>query len=154
MAPGDGSLCHEGLGWDRCGPSRPPDQPDDQGNHPSNKGQRQKKDEKYPASASERGNIAGNVCLRLTPNCSPDGGYIARDLRRSLQAEISEHDGHIAGHLRSLLDHYISVNGGYVSGYCAAHKNGAVYASEIAGLLSGFDKDVMVELDAVGAFLS
>jgi hypothetical protein len=91
--------------------------------------------------------------LRLTPNRTRDGRYIARDVRSALKTEISEHHGHITSHLRSLFDHYIAVNGGYISGHFPAHKYGAVYACEVARLLSGVDKDVMVELDAVGAFL-
>jgi hypothetical protein len=92
--------------------------------------------------------------LRLAPNRSPDGHCIARDLRCVLKTEVSEHDGHIASHPRALLDYYIPVNGGHVSGHFSAHKYGAIYAGEITRLLSGFDQDVMVELDAVGSFLS
>ena len=91
--------------------------------------------------------------MRLTPNRSADGRHIARDLRRALKTEISEHHGDIASHLGALFDDYISVNGGYVSGHFATHKYGAVYTCEIARVLSGVDKDVMVELQAVGAFL-
>jgi hypothetical protein len=91
--------------------------------------------------------------LRLPPNRSRDGRDIARDVRSALKTEISEYHGHIASHLRPLFDHYISVNDGYVSGHFPTHKYRAVYACEIARLLFGVDKDVMVELQAIGAFL-
>jgi hypothetical protein len=129
------------------------DQPDDQGDYPSNKGKRQQNDEKSPADSRQGGDIASDARLRLTSNHSRDGRHIACDVRRALKTEISEHHGHVASHLRPLFDDYIPVNGGYVSGHFPTHKYGAVYASEVARLLSWVDKDVMVELDAVGAFL-
>jgi hypothetical protein len=128
-------------------------QPDNQCYQAAEECERQQHNQESPTRSFQRRNVACDGSLWIAVKLTSNNRQVAGDLRSALDANIAEYGGHTASHLRTLLDDYISVNRDRISSHVTAHKDGTIYAYEIARLLSRIEKDVMIRLDPIRVLL-
>jgi hypothetical protein len=135
-------------GRNRC-PEQPPNQPNDQRKEEAEDDKGYQENQKDPARASHRCDIAANGRCGIAANSPAEHGDIPANLHFLIESKVAAKDSRVAADLSLILNHDAAAERSGVARNMPTHSDAAAKTGCLADFFTGADADVVSDLSTL-----